>query len=190
MDVTIQDLFTSHTDLGLGVAIDLVNDLAIERRAGDDAVRTIAVTLSFDPPTHSRLRRRHVAGFIELADTLHQIMRWIDNDDLDAAAERLNQLLAEHPANPHLAKADGHWQLHHHPATIDLVPMYTSICAEILARLIGTGHARRLGLCNDQTCGRAYFDRSKNTSRQYCSLTCQNRAKTAAFRARHRNAST
>jgi predicted RNA-binding Zn ribbon-like protein len=186
MDVTSQGLFTSYSDRGLAVAIGLVNDLAIDRRSGSDALRALEDSLSFDPPTHDRLRRRHVPGFIELAETLHGIIHLIDRDDIDAAADRLNRLLAECPAQPHLAKFDGCWQLHHHPATVDLVPMYTSICAEILARLIGTGYAHRLGVCADSACGRVFFDRSKNVSRRFCSLTCQNRAKTAAFRARHR----
>jgi predicted RNA-binding Zn ribbon-like protein len=179
-------MFTSYSDAGVFVAIGLVNDLAVTGRRGRDALDAISSILEFDPPTHDRLRPRHVPGFVALAATLHDIVRWLDGGDLDAAAQRLNELLADHPANPHLAKENGQWQLHHHPATLDLVPMYTSICAEILARLVGTGASHRLGLCAEPACGRAYLDQSRNSSRRYCSLPCQNRAKTAAFRARQR----
>lgn len=186
MAVTGQDMYTSYSDQGAFVAVDLVNELAVAGRTGRDALDAIASILEFDPPTHDRLRPRHVTGFTTLAATLHQLFTWLDQGEIDTAAHRLNELLAEHPANPHLAKHDGQWQLHHHPATVDLVPMYTSICAEILARSIGTDQGRRLGLCSDPSCRRAYLDRSKNNSRRYCSLPCQNRAKTAAFRARQR----
>lgn len=186
MGVTGQGAYASYSDAGLFVAIGLVNELSVAGRTGTDAVDAIATLLEFDPPTHSRLRPHHATGFAELASSLHQIFTWLDQGNLDDAANQLNDLLVEHPANPHLAKHDGQWHLHHHPATAELVPMYTSICAEILARIIGTGQAHRLGLCSDHACGRAYLDQSKNNSRRYCSVTCQNRAKTAAFRTRQR----
>lgn len=190
MDVSVtgQDLFASYSDAGALVAVGLVNELAIAGRTGADALAAIASLLEFDPPTHARLRIRHVPGFVALATELHELVGWIDHDDIDRAAQQVNRWLAAHPATPHLAKHEGTWQLHHHPATVDLVPMYTSICAEIIARLIGTGEVHRLGLCADPGCRRAYLDQSKNSSRRYCSLTCQNRAKTAAFRARRRSA--
>lgn len=184
MAVTGQDLYAGYSDQGLFVAVGLVNELAVAGRTGRDALDAIATILEFDPPTHDRLRPRHVAGFTALAGTLHRLVTWIELGEIDTAARRLNELLVEHPAHPHLAKHDGHWQLHHHPAAVELVSMYTSICAEILARLIGTGQAHRLGLCADPACRRAYLDQSRNSSRRFCSLACQNRAKTAAFRAR------
>jgi predicted RNA-binding Zn ribbon-like protein len=62
--------------------------------------------------------------------------------------------------------------------------MWTAICAEAIARLIGTGQAGRLGICNAVDCGRAFLDQSKNASRRFCTITCQNRTKAAAFRSR------
>ena len=93
-------------------------------------------------------------------------------------------MLADHPAHPHLAKDAGRWRLHHHPVDADLVPMCTSICAEALARMIGAGHDDRLGTCQSPECDRAFVDLSKNASRRFCSTTCQNRVKAAAFRRR------
>ena len=74
----------------------------------------------------------------------------------------------------------GRWRLHHHPVDADLVPMWTSICAEGLARMIGAGHADRLGTCAGPECDRVFVDLSKNASRRFCSTTCQNRVKAAA----------
>jgi predicted RNA-binding Zn ribbon-like protein len=104
---------------------------------------------------------------------------------VDAAADHLNGLLAAHPAHPHLAKDDGRWRLHHHPADAALVPMATAICADALGRLIGAGAASRLGTCDSDRCDRVFLDGSKNASRRFCSTTCQNRVKAAAFRRRH-----
>jgi hypothetical protein len=179
-------MFGSYSDAGMFVAVGLINELAVAGRTDDDAFASIADLLEFDPPTRQRLRRCHVPGFVALGHDLQRLFEWLDQDDIDRAAAQLNRWLTEFPATPHLAQYGGVWQLHHHPATVDLVPMYTSICAEIIARLIGTGNARRLGLCTDPTCRRAYVDQSRNVSRRYCSLACQNRAKTAAHRARQR----
>ena len=60
--------------------------------------------------------------------------------------------------------------------------MWTAICAEGLARMIGAGDAGRLGTCAADGCRRVFLDGSRNASRRFCSTTCQNRAKTAAFR--------
>jgi len=42
----------------------------------------------------------------------------------------------------------------------------------------------RLGVCTAPRCDRVYVDTSRNGTRRYCSTSCQNRVKTAAFRAR------
>jgi predicted RNA-binding Zn ribbon-like protein len=40
----------------------------------------------------------------------------------------------------------------------------------------------RLGVCTAPYCDRVYADKSRNGSRRFCSTTCQNRVKAAAFR--------
>ena len=119
-----------------------------------------------------------------LAGRLHEVFAALVEDDVARAAGVLNELLREHPAHPHLAEEGGIWRLHHHPATAELVPMWSAICAEGLARVVGEGHAHRLGTC--AACGRVFLDTSKNASRRFCGLTCQNRVKAAAHRARQR----
>jgi predicted RNA-binding Zn ribbon-like protein len=63
--------------------------------------------------------------------------------------------------------------------------MTTAICAEAMARMIGRGYGDRFGTCEGTDCDRVFFDVSKNASRRFCSTTCQNRIKAAAFRRRH-----
>jgi predicted RNA-binding Zn ribbon-like protein len=180
-----------YADTGLVVAVELVNALAITHafgrpvEAGDPLVAVTEI-LAVDPPSLAQLDQSAVAGLIALALRLQPIVEDLDSD---AAAKRLNELLAAHPAHPHLAKEDGVWRLHHHPADVALVPMWTSICAEAVARFLGDGHAHRLGVCAADVCERAFIDLSKNASRRFCSTTCQNRIKAAAFRHRSREAS-
>jgi predicted RNA-binding Zn ribbon-like protein len=168
----------------------LVNALAIADGAGrtarpaDDHLVALRVVLAVDPASISALRAADVPGFVALADELRAVFVALDRDQVDRAAAAVNELLADHPAQPHLAKEQGHWRLHHHPVDVALVPMWTAICAEGLARAIGGGHADRLGTCDAADCGRAFVDLSKNGSRRFCSTTCQNRVKAAAFRRR------
>jgi predicted RNA-binding Zn ribbon-like protein len=172
-------MFDGYGDTGALVAVDLVNALVVQ--PGSDPEADLRRILAVDPPSLAALRASDVEAFTRLAERLRPVF----DGDVDAAASRLNELLAEHPAHPHLAREDGTWRLHHHPVDAELVPMWTAICAEGLARIVGDGQAHRLGTCVD--CGRAFLDVSKNASRRFCSLTCQNRVKAAAHRARQRS---
>lgn len=176
----------SYEDAGVIAAVELINALAPgpEDAAGAARLAAIAGILAVDPPSLAMLKARDVPGFVALAERLRQVFDDMRGDDIDAAAALLNQLLAEHPAHPHLAKEEGRWRLHHHPVDVALVPMWASICAEALARMIASGHAHRFGTCEDAECNRVFFDVSRNGSRRFCSTTCQNRIKAAAFRRR------
>lgn len=179
-------LLDSYIDVGVLVAVGLVNRLV----ARPDPVpeQALAEVLAVDPPSVAQLGAADVPGFLELAAVLRQVFVDLDGDDEDGAAARLNGLLAAHPAHPHLAKEEGRWRLHHHPTDAELVPMWSSICAEALARLVGAGHARRAGVCADARCGQVFVDASRNGTRRFCSTTCQNRVKTAALRRRREKA--
>ena len=180
--MTGQVKLDSYADTGVFAAIDLVNDLAVA--SPDDQVTAVRRVLAIDPPSLMEFVPADAPGFVALATDLHTILGLVGAGNLDAAAARLNHMLASHPSHPHLALEDGVWRLHHHPVDAELIPMWTAICAEALARLIGNGHAHRLGTCERPGCGRVFVDVSKNASRAFCSTTCQNRVKAAAFRAR------
>jgi predicted RNA-binding Zn ribbon-like protein len=187
--VTGQEQFGSYEDTGAVLAVNLVNELTLEHAFGRPVPPTepfsaIGRALAIDPASAAQLRDRDVPGFIELATQLHDVFRDLHHHDVDAAANRLNELLAEHPAHPHLAKDDGRWRVHHHPVDAGLVPMATAVGAEALARMIGAGEGSRLGTCDSDDCDRVFLDASKNGSRRFCSTTCQNRVKAAAFRRR------
>jgi hypothetical protein len=180
--VTSQIYLDSYIDAGVITAMALANELTQPELEDPKAIA--AGILAFDPPSLAMLRPKDVPGFMTLARRLWEMFVHLDDEDVDAAAEQLNSMLAAHPAHPYLAKEDGRWRMHHHAADAPLVPMYTSICAEAMARMIGGGYAERFGICDASNCNRVFFDNSKNGTRRFCSVTCQNRVKTAAFRLR------
>jgi len=187
--VTGQVHLDSYSDAGVLAAVELVNELgpgdgAGDRRAPKRVLPVLARILAVDPPSVAQLTEGDIPGFVGLARDLRQVFRGLQGGDVDRAASRLNDLLSRYPAHPHLAKENGRWRLHHHPMDVALVPMWSSICAEGMARMIGAGHGERFGTCEAPDCGRVFFDHSRNASRRFCSLTCQNRVKAAAFRLR------
>jgi predicted RNA-binding Zn ribbon-like protein len=181
----------SYRDAGILVSIDLVNELVVENaeeQGPHEAVGRLKRILAVDATSVAALRPAHLKGFDGLARELHSVFMDIASGSLDAAATRLNRLLGRHPAHPHLAKEGGRWRLHHHPADASLLPMWAAICAEGLASMIAADKASRLGICERAECGRAYVDLTRNGSRRFCCLNCQNRVKVAAFRERNRSA--
>jgi predicted RNA-binding Zn ribbon-like protein len=174
-----------YADAGALAAVGLVNALACgPPLRGEAAVAALADVLAVDPPSVAQLAATDGPAFTALAHQLRLVFSALGEADVDAAATELNALLARYPAHPYLSKEDGRWRLHHHPADAALVPTWTAICAEGLARLIGAGHTDRLGSCGRPGCGRVFIDESKNASRRFCSTACQNRVKAAAFRRR------
>ena len=176
----------SYTDAGLVVSEALANELGDDHVSlpAREAVAALSRILAIDPPSVEQLTQTHVPAFAALARKLRSVFADLQDRDVDAAAATLNELLAAHPAHPHLAKERGVWRLHHHPHDAPLVPMWTAICAAGLAEMIGDGEAQRLGTCERVDCGRVFVDVSKNASRRFCSLACQNRVKVATFRKR------
>jgi predicted RNA-binding Zn ribbon-like protein len=186
--VTGQERYDSYSDIGVAVAVELINSLTLDHAFGraveqEDAVVVIRRVLDVRPP-FPQVRSRDVPGVFSLAMQLRAVVRDAAEGDLDAAATRLNRLLAAHPAYPHLAKDQGRWRLHHHPVDAAVVPMVTAVCAQALARLIGDEPGGRMGTCEAHVCERVFVDVSKNSSRRFCSTSCQSRVKAAAFRRR------
>ena len=126
--MTSQIYLDSYIDAGVLTAMALANELASADLK--DAKSRVDRILAFDPPSRAMLRNKDVPQFAKLAQRLREIFMKLDDGNVDSTAAELNIMLAAHPAHPHLAKEDGVWRLHHHPADAALVPMYTAICAE------------------------------------------------------------
>ena len=92
-------------------------------------------------------------------------------------------MLARTGARPQLDQHDGEpWHLHFHGPTDSLVTGWAAGCATGLAVVLGSDLHGRLGVCTAPRCDRVYVDTSRNATRRFCSTSCQNRVKTAAFR--------
>ena len=109
----------------------------------------------------------------------------IETGDLDAAANQVNHLLEVTHARPFLNRHDGEpWHLHFHGADGTVSTDWVAGCATGLAVVLGSEFHDRLGVCTAPHCDRVYVDTSRNGTRRFCSTSCQNRVKAAAFRAR------
>ncbi|WP_370022181.1 CGNR zinc finger domain-containing protein [Planotetraspora sp. GP83] len=121
-----------------------------------------------------------------VAARLRGVFESVADGDIDAAANQVNGLLAETSARPHLDRHDGEpWHLHFHGTGGTLAGNWAASCATGLAIVMGSELHDRLGVCTAPHCDRVYVDISRNGTRRFCSTACQNRVKTAAFRARN-----
>jgi hypothetical protein len=181
--------FNSHTDTVVQVAVGLVNLLTPGWRRGreyeppDSDERTEAVTEVL------RSGGGRVAPSWEEGASLSfvaaDLRAVFAADSVDDAARLVNELLTRTGARPALERHDGEpWHLHFHAADETLVNGWAAGCATGLAVVLGSELYDRLGVCTAPRCDRVYVDTSRNGTRRYCSTSCQNRVKTAAFRAR------
>jgi hypothetical protein len=115
-----------------------------------------------------------------------RVIEDIDGGDLATAARRTNVLLRRTGARPQLdTHGRGGWNLHFHGPDDTFGVGWSAGIAAGLAMALGTTDAGRLGVCAADRCDRVHLDTSRNGGRRFCSTRCQNRAKSAAHRARH-----
>ena len=123
----------------------------------------------------------------DIAAELRAVFTLVADGDLDAAAGQVNRILEDTRAMPRLNRHDGEpWHLHFHGTGGSIAADWGAGCATGLAVVLGGEFHDRLGVCTAPNCDRVYVDTSRNGTRRYCSTACQNRVKTAAFRARTR----
>jgi predicted RNA-binding Zn ribbon-like protein len=127
---------------------------------------------------------REAAGFPVAAQALRAVFDAVAAGRTDDAARLVNEMLARTGARPRLDRHDGEpWHLHFHGAEDSLATSWAAGCATGLAVVLGTDQQGRLGVCAAPRCDRVYVDTSRNATRRFCSVSCQNRVKAAAFRA-------
>jgi predicted RNA-binding Zn ribbon-like protein len=185
--------FSSHVDAVVTVAVRLVNTLTPGEAHGrgylpPDGDALAALATEALRAGRADTRAVSAAEAAELADfawALRLVFEDVAAGRLDQAAEAVNGLLADTGARPKLDKHDGEpWHLHFHAATESLTAGWAAGCATGLAIVLGSDLAGRLGACTAERCDRVYVDTSRNGTRRFCSTTCQNRIKAAAFRSR------
>jgi predicted RNA-binding Zn ribbon-like protein len=183
--------FNSHTDVVVTVAAELVNLLTPGEDRGRRYVppeadkRTAAVGAVLRGVGGREASLEEATGLCFVAAELRGVFEAVGAGDVDDAARQLNALLIRTGARPALERHDGEpWHLHFHAADTSLPNGWAAGCATGLAVVLGGDHWDRLGVCTASGCDRVYVDTSRNGTRRYCSTSCQNRVKTAAFRAR------
>ncbi|MEU5157995.1 CGNR zinc finger domain-containing protein [Streptomyces sp. NPDC020875] len=107
-----------------------------------------------------------------------------------AAAELVNDLVAEAGTTPQLTDHDGYdWHVHYFAPGASVADHLAADGGMALAFIVVAGEQERLRRCEAPDCGRAFVDLSRNRSRRYCdSRTCGNRLHVAAYRARRKEA--
>lgn len=184
--------FNSHTDAVVAISVELVNLLTSGNKQGrhydppalDEQKVTIDTIIAARKRDRRRLTDTDLAEFTRLARRLRPVF----TADADTAAEHLNALLRDTGAHPLLMRHDGEpWHIHFHSDRDSYVADWAAGCATGLAIVLGSEHHDRLGECTAPGCDRVFVDTSRNGTRRFCSTACQNRVKTAAFRARQRN---
>jgi predicted RNA-binding Zn ribbon-like protein len=185
--------FNSHMDAVVAMAVRLVNTLTAgeargqdhPRPAGPDLARAATAALRAALPGTHELSEREAAQLSDFAEAFRAVFAGVASGDIDAAAHQLNRLLAVTGAHPWLDRHDGEpWHLHFHGAQDSTVIGWAAGCATGLAVVLGSDLRGRLGVCTAPHCDLVYVDTSRNGTRRFCSTSCQNRVKTAAFRAR------
>lgn len=184
--MTGQVTFDSHIENLVGVAARLVNRLTAGHDGGravtaPDAahlVQAAAEALGGE----SRPTRAQATALASAAAEMRQVFAAPGSA---SAAATVNALMAGAGARPQLDPLPGGgWHLHFHGADDTLATGWIAGCATALALAQGSSLAGRLGVCEADRCDRVYVDTSRNSSKRFCSLTCQNRTKAAAHRAR------
>ena len=184
--------FNSHTDAVVRTAVALVNLLTpgsahgrpYQPPEGEERTAAAGDVLRSgggrQAPTWEE-----AASLCFVAAELRDVFVAVDAGRADDAAGLVNGMLTRTGARPMLDRHDGQpWHLHFHAADETLVNGWAAGCATGLAVVLGSELYDRLGVCTAPRCDRVYVDTSRNGTRRYCSTSCQNRVKTAAFRAR------
>jgi predicted RNA-binding Zn ribbon-like protein len=177
----------------VAASVGLINALTAGESRGrpyqppDDAglPAAVAAVLYAVSPATRVVSGADAAMLRDFAGELRTIFEAVSQDDVDTAAQQVNKLLAATGARPALDRHDGEgWHLHFHGSDDGLGIGWAAGCATGLAIVLGTEDRGRLGVCTAPRCDRVYVDVSRNGTRRFCSTSCQNRVKTAAFRSR------
>lgn len=180
-------------DAVVTVAVRLVNTLTPGQAhgrpyappGGAALLPAVSAALRIDPRGTPRVTTREISELGEVAGSLRAVFDAFASGDVDAAAGRVNAMLARTGARPQLDRHDGQpWHVHFHGVEDSLATGYAAGCATGLAIVLGSEARDRLGVCTAPRCDRVYVDTSRNGTRRFCSTSCQNRVKAAAFRAR------
>jgi predicted RNA-binding Zn ribbon-like protein len=173
-------VLTDDTTVSLQAAVALVN-------SGEepDTLLTVADVDAFYAGHGYTGRHDRTRAELDELRALRPVLRELLLAPRDAAAERVNAVLAETRALPQLRRHDGQdWHLH---LVVSDAPLAQRIAAETAMAMVDVirhDEHSRLSVCADDGCLAIALDLSRNRSRRFCSVACANRHAVAAYRAR------
>jgi predicted RNA-binding Zn ribbon-like protein len=185
--------FDSHLFNLVDVASRLVNALTpgldggheVALPRGEARQRAVADSLGGAGRRTPVVTAKQATSLAAHAAQMRKVFEAVAADDLGEAARVLNRMLKRTGARPQLDPLEGGgYHVHFHGTTDSLATGWAAGCATGLALAVGSDLAGRLGVCEAQRCDRVHVDTSKNATKRFCSTSCQNRMKTAAFRQR------
>jgi hypothetical protein len=121
------------------------------------------------------------AQAIGVADRLHAVFATAEPAERAAA---VNAMLAETDVRPELAPT-GHTMTAAWRVRRQRDALLASAALALRDHL--AAHPDRMGTCADRQCADIYVDASPAGHRRFCSVTCQNRTRVAAFRQQKRD---
>jgi predicted RNA-binding Zn ribbon-like protein len=176
---------THDSELALAGAAALVNSATTDD--GDQLTTPADLDRFLErfPSTGVRLgTTEELAAVRRLRSRLRELW-WVT--DREEAAQLINDLLADADAAPYLSKHDQwDWHLHVTRPEASLAHRIGAEAAMGFLDLVREDQLGRLRRCGADDCDDVYVDLSRNSSRQFCSVTCGNRTNAAAYRARKR----
>lgn len=123
-------------------------------------------------------------SLVEVANLVHPLFASTSGEE---CADGLNNVIARAGMTPALVSEDWSvcevWHVFHPDREL-----LAGAALSLVNHLRQEPDARRLGTCDGDACVDVYVDQSPGGRRQYCSLTCQNRNRTRAYRANRRAA--
>ncbi|GHJ45239.1 hypothetical protein Cs7R123_25810 [Catellatospora sp. TT07R-123] len=195
-DITSQQTLDSYIEEHTALALYLINELALGQAFGravaasdlDVAAVNQALGVRATATRHQRWTPLDQPEAQKLAVAVRALRGAVDacvDGDVPTAARLLNELLERHRARPNLhGHPGGALVLAFHSPSSGPADARVADMATGLAMIIGTDRTARLGRCAAHGCERVFYDATRNGSRRFCGLTCQNRAKAASWRAR------
>ncbi|MPZ53997.1 MAG: hypothetical protein GEU79_14915 [Acidimicrobiia bacterium] len=108
-------------------------------------------------------------------------------DDPDAAARKINDILAEHACSPRVSLHSGEPHMHIEPNESTMTAFLGAITSMGLAAVLVEHGIDRFGTCSVSDCDDVFVDTSRNRCRINCSSTCSTRDAVAAYRLRQAN---
>jgi len=148
-----------------------------------EAAALIAVLRKYGEPEPIELSDADLAELRQAALLLREVFT---AGDVNAAADRINALLARRAHPPRLTTHGGESGWHLHVDGDDDAPwaewFLTSSCLA-LAVLLAERQAPPAGLCASPSCGKPFVNVGRGAARRYCSAACGTRERVARHRA-------